>query len=203
MLYNPFNFQSNDNWDTDGLYWYNEFYTKKPVWTSLNQFHGPQKTGPRWSGLVPTISGLVLDRLRSMVARFGGKKPDWTGLANTSFYVAPGFCTRQTGGERVSWLTWAGDSDKVVHHHCQTMWHVWWGLLMCCIIVVVVQCVESMWLVFIHLVTWQWLLWWLWAKDVGGGSHWWQGQWGNGGKVTASGCCGWGGGWGREWWVYL
>ena len=31
MLYNPFNFQSNDNLDTDGLYWYNEFYTKKPV----------------------------------------------------------------------------------------------------------------------------------------------------------------------------
>ena len=84
MLYNPFNFKSNDNWDTDGLYWYNEFYTKKPVWTSLNQFHGLQKTGPRWSGSVPAISGSVLDRLRSMVAHFGGKKPDWTGLVNTS-----------------------------------------------------------------------------------------------------------------------
>jgi len=84
MLYNPFNFQNNDNWDTDGLYWYNEFYTKKPVWTGLNQFHGLQKTGPRWSGSVPTISGSVLDWLRSMVARFGGKKPDWTRLANTS-----------------------------------------------------------------------------------------------------------------------
>jgi len=83
MLYNPFNFQSNDNWDTDGLYWYNEFYTKKPVWTGLNQFHGLQKTGPAWSSSVPAISGLVLDRLRSMVAHFGGKKPDWTGLANT------------------------------------------------------------------------------------------------------------------------
>jgi len=83
MLYNPFNFQSNDNWDTDGLYWYNEFYTKKPVRTSLNQFHGLQKTGPRWSGSVPTMSGSVLDRLRSTVARFWGKKPDWTGLANT------------------------------------------------------------------------------------------------------------------------
>jgi len=87
MLYNPFNFQSNDNWDTDGLYWHNEFYTKKPVWTSLNQFHGLQKTGPRWSGSVPAISGLVLDRLQSMVARFGGKKPDWTGLANTRYTV--------------------------------------------------------------------------------------------------------------------
>jgi len=84
MLYNPFNFQINDNWDTDGLYWYNEFYTKKPVWTGLNQFHGPQKTGPRWSGSVSTISGSVLDRLQFTVARFGGKKMDWTGLANTS-----------------------------------------------------------------------------------------------------------------------
>jgi len=83
MLYNPFNFQSNDNWDTDGLYWYNEIYTKKPVWTSLNQFHGLQKTSPRWSGSVPTISGSVLDQLRFMVAHFGGKKPDWTRLANT------------------------------------------------------------------------------------------------------------------------
>ena len=83
MLYNPFNFQSNDNWDTDGLYWYNEFYTKKPVWTGLNQFHGLQKTGPRWSGSVPAISGSVLDWLRSMVARFWGKKPDWTRLVNT------------------------------------------------------------------------------------------------------------------------
>ena len=83
MLYNPFNFQDNDNWDTDGLYWYNEFYTKKPVWTSLNQFHGLQKTGPRWSGLVPTISGSVLDWLQFTVACFGGEKPDWTGLANT------------------------------------------------------------------------------------------------------------------------
>jgi len=83
MLYNLFNFQSNDNWDTDGFYWYNEFYTKKPVWTGLNQFHGLQKTGPRWSGSVPAISGSVLDQLWSMVARFGGKKPDWTRLANT------------------------------------------------------------------------------------------------------------------------
>jgi len=87
MLYNPFNFQSNDNWDTDGLYWYNEFYTKKPVWTGLNQFHGLQKTGPRWSGSVPAISGSVLDQLRSTVARFGGKKPDWTGLTNTTCKV--------------------------------------------------------------------------------------------------------------------
>ena len=79
-LYNPFNFQSNDNWDTNGLYWYNEFYTKKLVWTSLNQFHRPQKTGPRWSGSVPTISGSVLDWLRFTVACFGGKK---TGLNQT------------------------------------------------------------------------------------------------------------------------
>ena len=85
MLYNPFNFQSNDNWDTDGLYWYNEFYPKKPVWTNLNQFHGLQKTSHRWSGLVPEISGSVLDWLQSMVACFGGKKLDWTGLANTSW----------------------------------------------------------------------------------------------------------------------
>jgi len=83
MLYNLFNFQSNDNWDTDGLYWYNELYTKKLVWTSLNQFHGLQKTGPRWSSLVPTISRLVLDQLQFTVACLGGKKPDWTGLANT------------------------------------------------------------------------------------------------------------------------
>ena len=82
MLYNLFNFQSNDNWDTDGLYWYNELYTKKPVWTGLNQFHGLQKTSPRWSGLVPAISGSVLDQLRSIVAHFGGKKPDWTRLVN-------------------------------------------------------------------------------------------------------------------------
>jgi len=84
MLYNLFNFQSNDNWDTDGLYWYNEFYTKKPVWTSLNQFHGLQKTSRRWSSSVPTISGSVLDWLQFTVACFGGKKLDWTGLANTS-----------------------------------------------------------------------------------------------------------------------
>ena len=56
----------------------------KSVWTGLNQFHRPQKTGPRWSSSVPTISGSVLDRLRFIVARFGGKKPDWTGLANTT-----------------------------------------------------------------------------------------------------------------------
>jgi len=91
MLYNPFNFQSNDNWDTDGLYWYNEFYTKKLVWTGLNQFHGPQKTGPRWSSLVPAISGSLLDQLQSMVACFGGKNPDWTRLANTSHVVLPFF----------------------------------------------------------------------------------------------------------------
>ena len=96
MLYNPFNFQSNDNWDTDGLYWYNEFYTKKLVWTSLNQFHGLQKTGPRWSGSVPAISGSVLDRLRSMVAHSGGKKPDWTGLANTR-YVRQGLQGESAG----------------------------------------------------------------------------------------------------------
>jgi len=89
MLYNLFNFQSNDNRDTDGLYWYNKFYTKKPVWTSLNQFHGLQKTGPRWSGSVPTISGSVLDWLRFMVANFGGKKLDWTGLANTTCLSFP------------------------------------------------------------------------------------------------------------------
>jgi len=69
MLYNPFNFQSNDNWGTDGLYWYNEFYTKKPVWTGLNQFHGLQKTGPRWSGSVPAISGSVLDWLPILGAK--------------------------------------------------------------------------------------------------------------------------------------
>jgi len=89
MLYNPFNFQSNDNWDTDHLYWYNEFNTKKPVWTGLNQFHGLQKTSPRWSGSVPAISELVLDQLQSMVACFGGKKPDWTRLVNTTYIWKP------------------------------------------------------------------------------------------------------------------
>ena len=119
MLYDPFNFQTNDNWDTDGLYWYNECYTKKPVWTGLNQFHGLQKTGPRWSGSVPAISGSVLDRLRSTVAHFGGKKPDWTGLANTSM-IRIGMASRskkvdkaitnsdvenrcQRSGQRTSW----------------------------------------------------------------------------------------------------
>jgi len=41
--------------------------------TALNQFHALQKTGPRWSCSVPTISGSVLDWLRSMVAYFGAK----------------------------------------------------------------------------------------------------------------------------------
>ena len=60
------------------------FMQKKPVWIGLNRHHGPQKTGPRWFGSVPSISGLVLDRLQSTVAHFGGKKPDWTGPANTT-----------------------------------------------------------------------------------------------------------------------
>jgi len=100
MLYNLFNFQSNDNWDTDGLYWYNEFYTKKPVWTGLNQFHGLQKTGPRWSCSVPKISGSVLDRLRFTVARFGGKKPNWTGLANTTGIYT--WCEPDTRSQKVT-----------------------------------------------------------------------------------------------------
>ena len=91
MLYNPFFFQSYNSWDTDDLYWCNEFYAKKPVWTSLKRSRGPQKTGPRWFGSVPSISWLVLDRLRSTVARFGGKKPDWTGLANTIEQYILGF----------------------------------------------------------------------------------------------------------------
>jgi hypothetical protein len=40
------------------------------------QFHGLQKTGPRWSGSVPAIFGSVLDWLWSTAAHFGGKKPD-------------------------------------------------------------------------------------------------------------------------------
>ena len=100
MLYNPFNFQSNDNWDTDGLYWYNEFYTKKLVWSSLNQFHGLQKTGPRWSGSFPAISGSVLDQLQSTVACFGGKKPDWTRLANTNH------CCQGKTGSFFIFLSW-------------------------------------------------------------------------------------------------
>jgi len=43
-----------------------------------------KNTGPRWSGLVPTISGSVLDRLRFTVACFWCKKPNWTGLAHTT-----------------------------------------------------------------------------------------------------------------------
>jgi hypothetical protein len=76
MLYNLFNFQSNDSGDRNDFYWYNKNYTKKPVRTGLFWLRGPQKTGPRWSGPVPPISGSVLDRLRSTVARFGRKKPD-------------------------------------------------------------------------------------------------------------------------------
>ena len=52
------------------------FMQKKTVWMSLNQCHGPQRTGPRLSGPVPSISGSVLDWLQSMVAHFGGKKLD-------------------------------------------------------------------------------------------------------------------------------
>ena len=56
----------------------------KLVWISLNQLHELQKTGPRWSGLVHSTSGLVLDQLWSMTAHFRGKKPDQTGPANTN-----------------------------------------------------------------------------------------------------------------------
>jgi len=126
MLYNMFNFQSNDNWDTDGLYWYNEFYTKKPVWTGLNQFHGPQNTGPRWSSSVPTISGSVLDWLWSMVACFGGKKPDWTRLVNTTRIYLPKWVSANAD-------TWfainnnpqlSSSSTTIIydaHQHCITM----------------------------------------------------------------------------------
>ena len=122
MLYNPFNFQSNDNWDTDGLYWYNEFYTKKLVWTGLNQFHGLQKTIPRWSGSVPTISGLVLDWLQFMVAHFGGKKPDWTGLANT--IVRACWSNRCEGCGEAVWLR-----DQQYFLCWRHRWHwlnIWW-----------------------------------------------------------------------------
>jgi len=40
--------------------------SKSVPWTAKDQ----------WSGSVPTISGSVLDWLQSMVAHFGGKKPD-------------------------------------------------------------------------------------------------------------------------------
>ena len=130
MLYNPFNFQSNGNWDTDGLYWCNEFYTKKPVWTGLNQFHGLQNTGPRWSGLVPTISGSVLDHLQFMVACFGGKKPDWTGLANTSCW-------------------WVADT------HCH-----WWVVVLgihCCWCMVVMGSLHGLSMVVVGSCGWWWV----------------------------------------------
>ncbi|EDQ98340.1 uncharacterized protein LACBIDRAFT_303657 [Laccaria bicolor S238N-H82] len=59
------------------VYIVNKLDAKKPVWIGLNRLHRRQKTGPRWFGSVPSISGSVLDRLQSTVARFGGQK---TGL---------------------------------------------------------------------------------------------------------------------------
>ena len=44
------------------------------VWIRLNQLPELQKTGPRWSSLVPSISGSVLDQLWTTVACFTGKK---------------------------------------------------------------------------------------------------------------------------------
>jgi hypothetical protein len=64
MFYNFFKVSGDDNWDTNGLYLYDKVYTKKPVRTSFFSVHGPQKTGPKWSGSVPPISGSVLDQLR-------------------------------------------------------------------------------------------------------------------------------------------
>ena len=49
----------------------------------MNWFHGPQKTGPRWSGSVPSISGSVPDWLWSTIACFRGKKLHWTRPVNT------------------------------------------------------------------------------------------------------------------------
>ena len=43
MLYNSFNFQSNDNQDMDDLYWYNNFAPKNPSESAFFQVHGPQK----------------------------------------------------------------------------------------------------------------------------------------------------------------
>ena len=88
-------FKSNNSWDTDVLYRYDEFYAKKPVLISLNWCHGPQKTGPRWFSSVPSIFGLVLDWLRFTVVCFGGKKPDWTKPLNTTckFNLFSGYLT--------------------------------------------------------------------------------------------------------------
>jgi hypothetical protein len=38
--------------------------------------HGPIRTGPKWSGCGPTISGVGPDQLWLPVAPFGGQKPD-------------------------------------------------------------------------------------------------------------------------------
>ena len=47
--------------ETYGLSWYDKFYHKKLVQTSLFLVHKLKQTDPKWSGFSPTISEVGLD----------------------------------------------------------------------------------------------------------------------------------------------
>jgi len=89
MLHDFLEVPSNYFWCTNTLYWYDKFYIKKPVWTSLFKATGPIRTGPTQSSWVHSIYGLVQDQLWLWLPDLEVKKPDWTRPWNTSVLWFP------------------------------------------------------------------------------------------------------------------